>query len=415
MYRSKINSRIKNGRFPANVPGHLFRANALTKQIFEPIQYQENMVKCVYPPLKYPIIWEIGHIEHFYEKHLLNCEYPCFLFDSADNPAKYRHLKTYPSVAFQLQNMDDVTEIAMEMARETDFKHYVSTLCLFHHHEHLENALMMMNALKAPNPLEGTNVFKTVVRDIREYEWVTVSGGDFTQGTTQTFYDCECPPFETELAEFQMSKYPVTQGQFLRFVEDAGYKRQELWSPEGWLWAQTNACKHPISWELGESGTWYRWDFDTRKKLELDFPVCNLSFWEAEAFANYVGARLPTETEMEYVMKNGKESAVNQSNNTNYTGGMRSVYATKGTENAWDIRGLVGNVWQWTSTRFYPYDGFVCDPVNESRSYSQFHSTNVVKGASWATDDMLIYPSSRKAVDRDDRLNFVGVRLVLKQ
>ena len=423
MHLSKIARRVKHGRFPENVPGQLFRANALTKQVFEPIQYQENLTRVVYPPLKYPIIWEIGHIEHFYEKHLLKAKYPCFLFDSNDNPAKYRHLKQYPSMAFQLETLNDVTDIAMELAKKDDYNRYVSTLCLFHHHEHLENALTMMNALKAPNPLEGTSDFKPLITESKKIEWTTVSAEDFKQGTKQTFYDCEYPPFKANTGNFVMSKFPVTQAQYLDFVKDNGYKRQELWSPEGWLWNQTTMCKHPIQWELSEDmKTWYRWEFDQRKKLEPDFPVCNLSYWEAEAFANYVGARLPTETEMEYVMKNSTESTLypwgnseNKSNNTNYTGGMCSVYATKEDANKLDLRGLMGNVWQWTSTRFYPYDRFERDPVNESRSYRDFYDTNIVKGASWATDNMLFYSSHRKAFDRDDRLNFTGIRLVLKQ
>jgi iron(II)-dependent oxidoreductase len=199
-------------------------------------------------------------------------------------------------------------------------------------------------------------------------EWVTIPGGEFWMGAPNGAfsYDNERPRHRVEVGPFRIARRPVSNATWLRFTEGGGYQRREWWTYEGWAWKEDYDITHCPDAEAGHP----------------DAPVCHVSWFEADAFARSRGARLPTEAEWE------KAATWTQKR---------------------DLR--AGEVWEWTSSCFDGYPGFVAHPYRE---YSEvFFGTQyrVLRGGSWATSPRLATASFRNWDLPQRRQIFAGVRL----
>jgi gamma-glutamyl hercynylcysteine S-oxide synthase len=226
-----------------------------------------------------------------------------------------------------------------------------------------------------------------------EEEWVTVQTGSFEMGAgPEGFaYDNERPRHTVTLGAFQIARRPVTNASWMRFSEGGGYERREWWSDEGWAWKEEYDITHDPRVAAGHPAT----------------PVCHVSWFEAEAFARAAGARLPSEAEWE------KAATVGRGVRTpawDCPDGDRMGIGGKTPAERGVIAG-VGSVWEWTSSRFEPYPGFVAHPYREYSEVFFGKDHRVLRGGSWATSPRVGTVTFRNWDLPIRRQVFAGVRL----
>jgi iron(II)-dependent oxidoreductase len=203
--------------------------------------------------------------------------------------------------------------------------------------------------------------------------WIDVPAGPFEMGAGPDgfAFDNERPRHRVDLPAFRIARRPVTNATWLRFCEGGGYERREWWSDEGWAWKEEYDITHPEGWTA-----------DGRPRDHADRPVMHVSWFEADAFARAHGARLPTEAEWEKAA-------------------------------TWTQEPLqeVGEAWEWTSSHFRAYPGFVAHPYREYSEVFFGDGYRVLRGASWATEDRVRSPTFRNWDLPQRRQIFAGVRL----
>ena len=393
-----------------------------------------------------PLRWEIGHVAWFQEFWILRhlgglppiLTHGDSLYDSARVAHDTRWDLPLPSRAETLSYMKQVLERVcdssdrrMRGARDGYDEAYFLHLVLFHEQMHAEAITYTRQTLCYRRPQLGLdfqsvgNVTEAVSGD------ANIPGGRFVLGASpdQMFvFDNEQRPHEVEVKPFSISKTAVTNGEFAAFVEDGGYTRRELWSEEGWRWRRNAGAEHPVYWERQSNGRWLRRDFDNWVELRDRVAVIHVNWYEADAYCRWAGRRLPTEAEWE--MAASCEQSVDGGSisgrkrtypwgDDQPTGdrasldwramGCIEVNALGEGDSAFGCRQMIGNTWEWTSTSFGPYPGFVAGPYKE---YSEpwFGDHKVLRGGCWATRSSLIRNAYRNFYTPDRRDVWAGFR-----
>jgi iron(II)-dependent oxidoreductase len=261
---------------------------------------------------------------------------------------------------------------------------------------------------------------------------VEVPGGTFVLGAERGepfVFDNEKWAHPVELRPFRISRMAVTDGEFVIFVEDGGYERRELWDEDGWAWRESVQAKHPVYWRRADDG-WERRVFDRWAPLVPEHAMIHVNAHEASAWCRWAGKRLPTEAEWEAAAACSRDPATSDfavrkrqrpwgdapamPDRANLDGMRLGVIAAKELprgDSAFGCRQMWGNVWEWTSTPFAPYPGFVVDPYRE---YSEpwFDGRHLVlRGGCWATRPRLLRNTWRNFYTRDRRDVFAGFRV----
>ena len=254
-------------------------------------------------------------------------------------------------------------------------------------------------------------------------------GGTFLLGAAPDepfVFDNEKWAHRVEVKPFAIARAPVTQAEFLAFVEDGGYRRPNSWSSEGWHWREETATEHPVYWRKESSGAWLRRDFDQWVPLEPHRPVIHVNWHEAQAYCRWAGRRLPTEAEWEAAAAAASGGSTLSPQERRYPWGERlpsadranldwramgclDVGALPASDSAAGCRQMLGNVWEWTASDFLPYPGFVPDPYKE---YSEpwFRTHKVLRGGCWVTRAPLLRNSYRNFYMPDRRDVWAGFR-----
>ena len=232
----------------------------------------------------------------------------------------------------------------------------------------------------------------------------------------------ERPEHPVGLEPFWLDVMPVTNGDFLTFLAAGGYITPDFWSEAGWEWVQSAGMQMPRHW-LWEGGAWYtRW-MDRASPLEVACPAANVSYYEAEAFARFVGKRLPTELEWEAAASWDPETqsrrnfpwgnmppSPNVANLDQLAFDTAAVGAYPGNVSAIGCYGLIGDLWEWTASDFVPYPGWG-EAASTPPLSDQFGTDHkVLRGGSWATRPGAIRVTVRKPASPAARHVFSGFR-----
>jgi ergothioneine biosynthesis protein EgtB len=267
---------------------------------------------------------------------------------------------------------------------------------------------------------------------------VNVAGGEFEMGSAgEAFgYDNERPAHTVLLPDFRIDAYPVTAGEYAVFIEEGGYQTRSLWSDEGWEWKEANDINCPEYWSRSAGSSDRRWrvrEMFEDTAMRADHPVTGVSWYEAEAYARFVGKRLPTEAEWEkaaswdpiagrkrrfswgdepggagnFGFRNWGTTAVGTSQ---LVGAAPSGRSSAAGANAYGCFDMSGNVWEWTASRFEGYPGFKVFPYPEYSKIWFDGDHRVLKGGSWATRLPLLRCSFRNFWRPRFRIAFAGFR-----
>ena len=384
-----------------------------------------------------PIVWEIGHVAWFQEKWVLRharAEAPLLecgdsLWDSAAVAHDTRWDLPLPSRAGTLDYLARVFDRVidgLESRPVTYSDRYFCWLAIMHEDMHGEALTYTRQTLgfRAPARSGQATEFGSALQTQRGAGLegdAEFTGGTFLLGARKQeafVFDNEKSAHPVQMPPFAMAKSAVTQGAFADFVDDGGYRRPELWDESGWRWREEVQAEQPVYF-IKDGHYWYTRVFDRIAPLDPDVTLIHVNWYEADAYCRWAGRRLPTEAEWEFAAAGsgkrdfpwGDESPRPVQANLDFrtTGCVRAGDFAVG-DTPEGVRQMIGNAWEWTSSDFCPYPGFVRDPYKE---YSEpwFGSPyKVLRGGCWATRSRLIRNTWRNFYTKDRRDVFAGFR-----
>ena len=380
-----------------------------------------------------PAKWHLAHTTWFFEEFILKPRDPdyrspddrfAFLFNSYYVQAGPRHARdkrgliSRPDVADVMAYRAHVEQAlaAVLRAGRDDAAEIADLVELGCHHEMQHQELLVTDLLnglsynpllpvyQAPDgtPAKGENHPVTYTAHAGGLVEMGFDGAAAQAGFA---YDCEMPRHKTYLAPYQIADRPVSNGDWIAFMEAGGYADQTLWLMDGWACAQREGWDAPLYW-WQQDGEW--WSYTLRGPMPVDpaAPVVHVSCYEADAFARWAGARLPTEAEWE-----------SAAGDTPIRGNFLDAGEDDGAETLGALvpragGGMYGDVWEWTQSPFTPYPGFR-PPEGAIGEYNGKFMVNqfVLRGGSCATPRAQMRPSYRTFFYPHQRWQMLGLRL----
>jgi iron(II)-dependent oxidoreductase len=296
-------------------------------------------------------------------------------------------------------------------------------MVLQHEHQHDETMLATHQLRRGDPVLPATDALPAPPAPVASTE-VLVPAGPFAMGTSTDAWalDNERPAHQVDVAAYLIDTVPVSNAAYRAFVEAGGYDDERLWSPAGWRWRCESGKRSPAFW-LREGGSWMRRRFARVEPLPDAEPVQHVCWFEADAYARWVGRRLPTEAEWEKAASWdaatrtkrrfpwGDDDPTDEHANLGQT---RYHPAAAGSFPAGASPSgalqLVGDVWEWTSTELTGYPGFRSFPYKEYSEVFFDQGYKVLRGGCWATDPLACRTTFRNWDHPIRRQIFAGFR-----
>ena len=405
-----------------------FKIRHFTEELCKPLKTEDYVIQSMYDVS--PTRWHLAHSTWFFEGFILSQEDPTYkplnpmyhhLFNSFYNalgesyPREKRGLLSRPTVAEVYEFREYINEKLWKFLGELDEKRFdkiarVVEMGLQHEQQHQELILTDIKHVFSMNPLHPayseTESGADISGDIPPIGWI-----DFTEGVYWIghegkgfAFDNEYPRHRVFIEPFQLASRLVTNGEFMAFIEDGGYQKPLLWLSEGWNEVNNEKWNSPAYWEK-KDGEWWHHTLCGFKKINESEPVCHVSYYEADVFANWAGARLPYETEWEAASKDVPAGG-------NFVDDKKYHPVTINENDGSKPAQLFGDVWEWTRSHYSPYPGYKAAPGAIGEYNGKFMCNQfVLRGGSCATSSDHIRPTYRNFFYAAERWQFMGIRL----
>ena len=396
---------------------------ALTRALAAPLSDADATVQSM--PDASPAKWHLAHTTWFFETFVLRDHAPGyelhdpkwpFLFNSYYEAEGQRQARDRRGLMTR-PTLDEVrayrahVDAAMTAALPTlpDAALTLVALGCEHEQQHQELLLTDILHLFAQNPLEPSmwpRARKVPVEMPASIAWIDAPGGpaEIGHGGHAFAFDCEAPRHATLLHPHAIADRTVTNAEWQAFIDDGGYTTPAYWLSDGWAWVQAEGVEAPLYWRRdtdAENGGWTRFGLDGRRPLDPAAPVTHISFYEADAYAGWAGARLPTEAEWEAFAAHFDPAGGNQ---LDAAGPVEPRPSPDGNP--------FGDVWEWTGSAYRPYPGFRAAPGAVGEYNGKFMSGQfVLRGGSCATPRGHVRASYRNFFQPHQRWQFTGLRL----
>ncbi len=408
------------------------RVRAATEALCAPLHREDYMVQSM--PDVSPPKWHIAHVSWFFEAFLLTPflkDYRSldpaydFLFNSyyethgTPFPRPDRGMISRPTVDEVYRYRAHIDEAMARLLEAPPAEHVDEILQrvelgLHHEQQHQELLVMDIKHILAQNPL--CPAYRDDLRDDLatpsatkpgELVWLSYPAGVRRIGHNSEMggfaYDNEMPRHRQFVEAFEIAERPVTNGEFLAFIRDGGYRRPDHWLADGWQQVKDEGWTAPLYWVQRDDG-WYHMTLGGLVPVDENAPVCHVSFYEADAYARWAGARLPSEAEWEIAAEGADIEG-----NFVESGHLQPV--AKAADGVVPSQ-LYGDVWEWTGSAYRPYPGFRTLPGSLGEYNGKFMSGQMVlRGGCCATPRSHIRPSYRNFFPPQARWAFSGVRL----
>lgn len=377
-----------------------------------------------------PTKWHLAHTTWFFETFLLKPFAPGYavfdahfgyLFNSYYEAEGARHarprrgLLTRPSLSDVLAYRDHVDAACKALITTSENVIWrqirpLLELGLHHEQQHQELILTDIKHLFSLNPLRPAYAPHRAGdhRPAPRLAWQTFGEGLQRIGHASPgfAFDCETPRHKRFVSGFRIASRPVTNGEYLAFMENGGYRDPMLWLSDGWITVNREAWQAPLYW-IFEDGAWQMHGLTGTHALDPDEPVSHISYFEADAFATWAGKRLPSEDEWEVAA-----GTVAVAGNLLDRGRLRPRPAMAEPDNGARLHQIYGDVWEWTRSAFSSYPGFSrADGAIGEYNGKFMNGQMVLRGGSCLTPPGHIRPTYRNFFYPGDRWQVSGIRL----
>jgi ergothioneine biosynthesis protein EgtB len=368
----------------------------LTESICAPLEIEDYVVQPIIDVS--PPKWHLGHTTWFFEQFVLSPHKPGYKLFHEDFAFVFNSY--YETVGKRVVRSDRGNLSRPGVAQVYDYRHYVTAelteflqqgfpddlievlqIGIHHEKQHQELLRTDIKYILGNNPL-----LPALKHDLEEYpsashqqEWISMEEGIYPIGHhgADFCYDNELGRHRVFLEPYSISNTLVTNREFVEFIESGGYARFDLWHADGWEWLNTHKIQAPMYWHKVD-GEWQYYTLNGLQPLKSDAPVCHLSYYEAFAYAQWKGCRLPTEFEWEAAQ----------------------AYFNWGTR------------WEWTESAYLPYPGYTKAEGAIGEYNGKFMvNQKVLRGASVATPPDHSRPTYRNFFQPELRWQYTGLRL----
>lgn len=398
---------------------------AFTEELCAPLVAEDYVVQTMNDVS--PTKWHLAHVTWFFETFVLqphltgyvpqNPQY-AYLFNSYYVQAGERHCRdkrgylSRPTVqaVYDYRAYVDEHMLRLLETQNPELQRVLAPLMeigLNHEQQHQELLLTDIKHVFSVNPLRP--VYREVsneANDAPSMRWLAFDAGLYEIGHEQNgfYFDNEGPRHRHYLNSFQLANRLVTNKEYLAFIDDGGYTRPELWLSAGWATRMEQGWQAPFYWEKRDA-VWHHFTLSGMRQLNLHNPVCHVSYYEADAYARWAAARLPTEQEWEVASR-----SVPIQGNFVECGVFHPRAAEDGPGSG--LLQMYGDVWEWTRSQYSPYPGYEPLPGALGEYNGKFMSNQfVLRGGSCATPRTHIRSTYRNFFPPDASWQFMGIRL----
>lgn len=417
----------------SHLPATLKRFKAIrarTESICAPLEPEDTVVQPIIDVS--PPKWHMAHTTWFFEQFVLKSNLPDYKVFHQDY--NYLFNSYYNTVGNRVQRSERSTLTRPPLRNIMAYRSYINEnieklfqivsedklasilpvleLGMQHEQQHQELLITDIKYILSTNPLLPaykplTN--KSSIIEKPDQIFLEVPGGIYKIGCQQEgfCFDNELGVHEVLLSDFQVMNRTVTNGEYIEFIEDGGYQEFSHWLDEGFVMVKEQKLEAPLYW-IKQDNTWFRFTMYGLEKVAMHEPVIHVSFYEADAYANWAGKRLLTEFEWEAVSQAYPPSAGHFADSSLFEPIPCNL-------NDVGLQQLYGNVWEWTYSAYHPYPGFSKAPGALGEYNGKFMINQMVlRGGSCATPENHIRTTYRNFFHPDKRWQYSGIRLASK-